>query len=66
MAVVRTDASRFAGELKFGSESIDSTETTMASMLRIGRQHSDAGVSSGSSAVPPGLCRIEMQTRPSG
>ena len=62
----RTDASRLAGELKFGSDSIDSTETMMASMLRIGRQHSEAGVSSGISAVPPGLWRIEMHTRPSG
>ena len=40
--VSRTDASKLAGESKFGSDSIDSTDTTMASMFKIGRQHSEA------------------------
>ena len=59
------EASMLAGELIFGDESIDTTDTKMDSMPMIGRQRSVA-LSNSLYLSSPGGCRIEMHTLPSG
>ena len=60
-----TLASMLAGELIFGSLSMDITETRMASTFRIGLHFSSA-LSCSFIESAPGACRIEIHTLPSG
>jgi len=55
----------FAGELMFGSFSIEITDKTMLSTPRIGLHLSSADSWLLYSSVPGG-CKIEMHTLPSG